>query len=281
MAQASNQTPEFAQYNQAEQITLAQAVAFAILYFQVWQEEEVSDTQWYSLVQLLFPYVKEFRDTSSRNARRYYDGERSRFLFKRVLNAVINKVKSFGRTPIPEPAEDEPERHPVNLANYRPEWLQEALEPVREKFKEQTTSDADVRHAAAIVGNEALNGGRRTVMQAVPDDPLKPKWARVQGGNESCAFCWMLISRGPVYRSEQTALGNQGGFHPNCDCRVVPVFDEKADWPGKDDWRAAEDLWKESTKGLSGWDMYKAFRRALGDGVKGPGRPELPVPKAA
>lgn len=54
-------------------------------------------------------------------------------------------------------------------------------------------------------------------------DPLKPKWARVPSGAETCRFCLMLASRGFVYVSADTA-GEGGHYHPSCDCRIVPGF---------------------------------------------------------
>lgn len=57
-------------------------------------------------------------------------------------------------------------------------------------------------------------------------DPLRPKWARVPSGTETCDFCLMLASRGFAYSSERSASEKAGGghYHPNCDCRIVPGF---------------------------------------------------------
>ena len=49
-------------------------------------------------------------------------------------------------------------------------------------------------------------------------DPLKPKFARVPSGAETCSFCIMLASRGAVYGTAEAASHS----HPGCDCRVVP-----------------------------------------------------------
>lgn len=49
------------------------------------------------------------------------------------------------------------------------------------------------------------------------------RYARVPSGRETCSFCFMLSSRGFVYRSEQTA-GHAHAYHENCDCVVVPGF---------------------------------------------------------
>lgn len=55
-------------------------------------------------------------------------------------------------------------------------------------------------------------------------DPLRPKWARVPSGAETCEFCLMLASRGFVYASAETA-GGKGHYHPNCDCRIIQGYD--------------------------------------------------------
>lgn len=51
------------------------------------------------------------------------------------------------------------------------------------------------------------------------------RYARVPSGRETCGFCFMLSSRGFVYRSEQAASGEHG-YHEHCDCVVVPGFKE-------------------------------------------------------
>lgn len=58
-------------------------------------------------------------------------------------------------------------------------------------------------------------------------DPLRPKWARVPSGSETCGFCLMLASRGFAYASERSASekAEGGHYHPNCDCRIVPGFE--------------------------------------------------------
>lgn len=57
-------------------------------------------------------------------------------------------------------------------------------------------------------------------------DPLRPKWARVPSGTETCSYCLMYASRGFAYTSEKTASEKAGGghYHTNCDCRIVPGF---------------------------------------------------------
>lgn len=51
------------------------------------------------------------------------------------------------------------------------------------------------------------------------------KWARVPTGLETCAYCFMLASRGFAYLSERSAAEGRHGYHDNCDCVVVPGFE--------------------------------------------------------
>lgn len=52
------------------------------------------------------------------------------------------------------------------------------------------------------------------------------RYARVPSGRETCAFCFMLASRGFVYWTEADAGEQRSGheYHTNCDCIIVPGF---------------------------------------------------------
>lgn len=64
-------------------------------------------------------------------------------------------------------------------------------------------------------------------------DPIKPKYARVPTGPETCEWCIMLASRGYVYVSAQSA-GALTHWHENCDCVIVPQFDANYQVKGYD-----------------------------------------------
>ena len=57
------------------------------------------------------------------------------------------------------------------------------------------------------------------------DRDKSARFARVPTGFETCAFCLMLASRGAVYHSRKAA-GEFRHFHRNCDCKVVPSFED-------------------------------------------------------
>lgn len=51
-------------------------------------------------------------------------------------------------------------------------------------------------------------------------DPMKPKYARVPSGAETCAWCYALAGLGFQYKSAESASHS----HANCDCVVVPSW---------------------------------------------------------
>ena len=77
-----------------------------------------------------------------------------------------------------------------------------------------------------------LNNGNR--------DRVKPRYARVPTGSETCDFCLMLASRGFVYRTEVAA----SHAHSGCDCRIVPSW--KSFSVAGYDPSALYDRWQES-----------------------------------
>lgn len=124
-------------------------------------------------------------------------------------------------------------------------------------------------HAAGETARLTLEPHRRMLADSLNadfgDNPPPRGWARVTSGSP-CAFCAMLASRGPVYRSERT-----GGFqsHGHCACTVEPVFKRDAPWPGQArefqrQWNQAQQQARddgELRRGTSN-DALNAFRRA-------------------
>lgn len=113
---------------------------------------------------------------------------------------------------------------------------------------EQAMRTALVRTSGAVA-RHVVDGGRGAVLGSVLEDEQALGWARVTAG-KPCAFCAMLASRGPVYKTEGTA-----GFdaHDHCACGAEPTYDG-SEWP--DGAREFRDLWNRH-KNLND------FRRAL------------------
>lgn len=215
---------------------------------------------WADIVRSIFPLVDQARTESAVLAREYYDTQRKRHT-------------------------DEGDRFDIDLPPYEYDWFNEAMAPSKKSFQLNETSLGQAVQAGFRAVKEVENGGRRAIRNAVDKDPIVLGWARVATGRETCGFCLMLVSRGPVYQDAESAglnaddttaleILDEGDteafnelmtrFHPNCDCKVVPVFD-RADWQGRDDYLAARDTWREVTKGFSGRDALNAFRRAIED----------------
>lgn len=97
---------------------------------------------------------------------------------------------------------------------------------------------------------------RQMIIDLVNQDHQALAWARIAGEPSPCSFCAMLISRGPVYRSEAKA---DFLAHDNCKCLAVAVF-TKSDaallWS-----QELADAWARVTKGLHGKNAVKAWRR--------------------
>ena len=96
------------------------------------------------------------------------------------------------------------------------------------------------------------------------------RYARVPSGRETCGFCFMLSSRGFVYRSERTA-GSTHDYHEHCDCVIVPGF-EGVPWDeqveGYDPY-AMRERWYDCQDAVGGdtglrecWKSMTAKRRA-------------------
>lgn len=142
-------------------------------------------------------------------------------------------------------------------------WLGYVDEYQREKADEEL--EAEFARMDAEDDAELRRTVRRTVREAEIVLGLRGEkgekfpigWARVPTGPETCPFCLLLTSRGPVYRSDSVvrpskklragvpvAVGAYGApaYHWGCDCIGVPVFDIDS-FDGYEMWDAAEELY--------------------------------------
>lgn len=84
-----------------------------------------------------------------------------------------------------------------------------------------------------------LDGGREMLIEASRRDPNVEGWARVSDGGP-CAFCAMLVSRGPVYSEETVSFRS----HDRCGCGVRLVYRGESDGGWSSNARELERLWK-------------------------------------
>lgn len=73
-------------------------------------------------------------------------------------------------------------------------------------------------------------------------------WARALVGEDNCAFCVMLASRGPVFKRE-TVLRSKDGrrYHRHCDCKAVLVVKGKP-WESEQEYKRLKDLWQRTNE---------------------------------
>jgi hypothetical protein len=141
-----------------------------------------------------------------------------------------------------------------------------ALAAARDAF------DAALVKTQGVAENLMLTTARSTVIGAVGAHRAARGWARVTEPG-ACSFCLLLATRGPVYRSEGTA---DFQAHDHCRCVAEPVFGA---YEPTAQVRAAQQIYRESTGGLSGGKARDAFRRAVQDDPRlNPGAPAAPAP---
>lgn len=267
-------TPE--QYAALQAVITAQAAAYSLQASALFAQASISLSEWVKLMQIMFPAVSEFRERSAALAREFYDSQRFQF-------------------------HPELPRHDVLKEHYEFDWFLKNMEPVRKRFSQPNAPEAVTAEFTFRFVREVETAGRRQIIHAVESDDgvaekveaaPKPErtrvlgydgkpvqyepemvqgWARVATGLETCAWCLMLVSRGPVYRSAETAGSAYDSettlrlfqdneevddmlneWHIGCDCKVVPVFD-KQEWPGKDAQERALQLWIDAADDAKEW----------------------------
>lgn len=241
----------------AKKQPLSRRIALLFLrFFRPFLKRRVTETEWLGLLQALFPDVQLTRYEAAELGRQFFDSKRE---------------EAFGET------------IDVYLNPYDFDDFVEAMEPSKEDFLSPDTQLDALTTIANRAVKEVENGGRRTLIRAVESDLEAYGWARYDPRPPTCAFCTMLISRGPVYLSARSAglkLEDKAAsrrllagwtpdldklmtkYHPGCTCAVIPVFDDES-WEGREQFLAAEQLWKDLTKGYKGLDALNALRRGL------------------
>lgn len=180
-------------------------------------------------------YCGPYTDMAAIVAAEFYDGLR-----KFQIGAALGALAESGREPI---ATEKAVRAIVQgIVDGKPK------ETVVKKLVDRV--DFEIKRSA---GECVYRNGKR--------DPLKPRFARVPSGSETCRFCIMLASRGFVYHSKETA-GEGSHYHANCDCRIVPGFDGETMVAGYDP-DALYDQWKHPEKYPELQEARNARRREL------------------
>lgn len=160
------------------------------------QYESIADLR-IKLLEFLEPLLGEATDIAAAYAAEAYDALRYE-----AVGSMIGSTAYSGRV-------SEATEKAVRA------FLQKVVDGKYEEFINLVLErvDYEIKQSAA---NSTIHNASR--------DPLKPRFARIPTGSETCEFCIMLASRGFVYHSKESA-GALNHWHPNCDCRVVAGFD--------------------------------------------------------
>lgn len=261
---------QLAEYSSAQRSITARAVQLILQLLFPYRGIPLTQQSWRFIVRGLFPIIDSARRESAVLMREFYDSQRLEHL-----------------------GDDD---YDIDLPSYELAWLEESMQPIFRDARVIEFDDAKIVEVGMRAAKEVENGGRRTALNAVRGETRRVGFARVATGRETCAFCLMLVSRGPVFKSELKAGAKHEGaaeiletknnvsddelddlmtrWHPGCDCKVVPVFDVE-NWPGRDDFLRMEDIWKRETRGYYGSqftknDKLNAFRRAIENGEINP-----------
>ena len=253
----------------------------------------LSPKDWLGLLQLLWPAVKQGRDESAELARTFYDQQRDLW-----HPEVPNIARELERYEFSWFVQDmEPARKAVSRAEAPPQALEalqlqvqrsvenggrrQIIHTVQADFQldEVPQPDGPVAQEDGYISvSEMLVKLKARMDAAEKPIPIEEKiarsrsvrgWARVATGAETCSWCLMLVSRGPVYESARSAglqiddsdiiiddnavNSAMNEWHPGCDCKVVPVFHETK-WVGAEAADRALQFWitagKRATKEL-------------------------------
>ncbi|ONI83492.1 hypothetical protein ALI22I_33915 [Saccharothrix sp. ALI-22-I] len=80
-------------------------------------------------------------------------------------------------------------------------------------------------HQAAAAERVAMNGARSTTWATAERDRRVLGYVRLSRTGTPCGWCAMLISRGAVYRSEQSAIYADGDkYHDGCHCYCEVIY---------------------------------------------------------
>lgn len=270
----------------ASQAAISAATAYYVMQFgQFFLRQALSLASWLAFLQLLFPEVERRRGEAAALAREFYDSQRAAFWPNLPRNDVPlegTNFETFVRNMDPVrrlmSQEDAPDHAITHLGLQVIREVENAGRRQIIHAVEQDTALAEALERLDTPRDLEPPRDLSTLRDLEPprvdkaDEEDRPRtrlvrgWARVATGRETCAWCLMLISRGPVYLAadragldlddesavEMIAAGEDVSefmdeWHPGCDCKVVPVFDLD-NWPGRDAAKRAEELWAEATK---------------------------------
>lgn len=123
----------------------------------------------------------------------------------------------------------------------------------------------DLERVVSVADLHTRNAYRNSQLAHVLNDDNIVGWARIDPEPPTCEFCRLLISRGPVYKTEKSA-GGKNKFHIGCTCIVQKVFrGQEKTWIGRDQYLAERKRYQDATRGKSGKEARRAWREAVAE----------------
>jgi hypothetical protein len=164
----------------------AQAKVLKVLESIEWTPDNISECR-DLVIQALDAVMPTYTDAAAQSSADFYDASRELAVGERLGAKAVSGYD------------------PAATAGAVRAFVRYVLDGRVQTFNDQVLQriDYEMKLSAA---NSTLENGRR--------DPLKPKYARVPTGAETCDFCLMLASRGFVYHTESTA--SMGHVHAGC-----------------------------------------------------------------
>ena len=141
-----------------------------------------------------------------------------------------------------------------------PDATSEAVRAFVQLLVDDDPREEFIKRCADRADYELRRAANMCVYENAKRDPLKPKYARVPIGDETCAWCMLLASYGFTSQMKEVVQHT----HENCDCRVVVAWDDVPRISGDDaNQRKYDDLYREVEKVRTGSEMSDELKQHI------------------
>lgn len=235
-------------YVKRKQNILQRMLAALFLPFKQFLTPSITPRAWGDFMRVVYRIMIPFREEATQLAREFYDDNRHAQLPKAPRHDIFTDD------------------------NYPEQWMRETLKPTLDNFMKTRDVDAAFHDLSNRVIKVVEDGARRTIIQGVASDTEQEirGFARFDPRPPTCAFCTMMISRGPVYAHDTAGfVGSKESaaslwadndtdamnemmnrWHPGCTCVAVPVY-KLSGYPTEKQEDEAFDIYKAARKRAS------------------------------